>query len=110
MTDFVAEFAVFVLQMMLVYAVIQIVINYFAISIIKTQIQEHIESRAIPVLVEFDNDQYYCYNKQNKEFLAQGSTYEEIKTQLQARCSDCLVYIDGGDPEVVDRLLKQKTQ
>ena len=110
MTDFVSEFAVFVLQMILVYAVIQVVIKYVAISIITAQIQEHIESRAIPVLVEFDNDQFYCYNKQNKEFLAQGSTYEEIKTQLQARCKDCLVYIDGGDPEVVDRLLKQKTQ
>ena len=110
MTDFVAEFAVFVLQMMLVYAVIQIVINYVAIRIMTTELREHIESRAIPVTVEFDNDQYYCYNKQNKEFLAQGFNYEEIKTQLQARCKDCLVYIDGGDPEVVDRLLKQKIQ
>jgi len=110
MTDFVAEFAVFFLQMMLVYAVIQIVINYVAIRIIKTQIQEHIESRAIPVTVEFDNDQFYCYNKQNKEFLAQGFNYEEIKAKLQSRFSDCLVYIDGGDPEVVDRLLRQKTQ
>jgi hypothetical protein len=110
MTDFVAEFAVFVLQMMVVYVVIQVVINYFVIRAMTAQIQEHIESRAIPVTVEFDNNQFYCYNKQNKEFLAQGSTYEEIKTQLQARCKDCLVYIDGGDPEVVDRLLKQKTQ
>jgi len=110
MTDFVAEFAVFVLKMILVYTVIQIVMNYFTIRIIKTQIQEHIESRAIPVTVEFDNDQFYCYNKQNKEFLAQGFNYEEIKAKLQSRFNDCLVYIDGGDPEVVDRLLKQKTQ
>ena len=57
MTDFVAEFAVFVLQMMLVYAVIQIVINYVAIRIMTTELREHIESRAIPVTVEFDNDQ-----------------------------------------------------
>lgn len=108
MTDSIAEFAVFFLQMMVVYVVIQVLIHYVGIRIMKTQIQEHIESRAIPVLVEFDNDQYYCYNKQNKEFLAQGSTYEEIKTQLQARFSDRVVYVDGGDPEVVDRLLKQK--
>ena len=47
---------------------------------------------------------------QNKEFLAQGFNYEEIKAKLQSRFSDCLVYIDGGDPEVVDRLLRQKTQ
>lgn len=110
MTDFVAEFAIFVLQIMLVYAVIQIVINYVAIRIMTTELREHIESRAIPVTVEFDNDQYYCYNKQNKEFLAQGFNYEEIKAKLQSRFSDCLVYIDGGDPEVVDRLLRQKTQ
>ena len=108
MTDFVAEFAVFVLKMILVYTVIQIVINYFTIRIMTTEIREHIESRAIPVTVEFDNDQFYCYNKQNKEFLAQGFNYEEIKKRLQARFSDCVVYIDGGDPEVIDKLLKQK--
>jgi predicted RNase H-like HicB family nuclease len=106
--DLVQEFAVFLLETAVAYLIIQIVLNYFAIRFLKEEIEQHLESHAIPVTIEFDNDQYYCYNKQNKEFMAQGATYDEIKKRLQARFANCVVYIDGGDPAVIDRLLSQK--
>ena len=108
MIDFVQEFVVFLLEVALAYLVLQIVLNYFAIQALRDEIGQHLDSRTIPVTVEFDNNQYYCYNKQNKEFMAQGATYDEIKKRLQARFSDCVVYIDGGDPAVIDKLLSQK--
>ena len=108
MIDFVQEFAVFLFEGALVYVVIQIILNYFAIQALKEEIEQHLESRMIPVTVEFDNNQYYCYNKQSREFMAQGATYDEIKNQLQSRFQDCVVYIDGGDPEVIDQLMRQK--
>ena len=104
MIDFVQEFVVFLLETALAWLVIQIVLNYFAIRFLKEELEQHLESRAIPVTVEFDNNEFYCYNKQNKEFMAQGATYDEIKNQLQSRFQDCVVYIDGGDPAVVDQL------
>ena len=108
MIDFVQEFVVFLLETAVAYLIIQIVLNYFAIRFLKEELEQHLESRAIPVTVEFDNNEFYCYNKQSREFMAQGATYDEIKKRLQARFSDCVVYIDGGDPAVIDKLLSQK--
>jgi len=108
MIDLVQEFAVFLLEAAVAYVAIQIVLNYFAIRALKEEIEQHLESRMVPVTVEFDNNQYYCYNKQNKEFMAQGATYDEIKKRLQVRFANCVVYIDGGDPAVIDRLLRQR--
>jgi hypothetical protein len=108
MIDFAQEFVVFLLEVALAYLVLQIVLNYFALRALRDEIGQHLDSRAIPVTVEFDNNQYYCYNKQNKEFMAQGATYDEIKKRLQARFTNCVVYIDGGDPAVIDRLMRQR--
>jgi hypothetical protein len=108
MIDFVQEFAVFLFQVALVYLALRAVTLYFSIKVIKEEIEQHVESRMIPVTVEFDNNQYYCYNNKNKEFMAQGATYDEIKNQLQSRFQDCVIYIDGGDPAVIDRLMRKK--
>ena len=108
MSDFAQEFVVFLFEVALVYVAMQIVLNYFAIRFLKEELEQHMESQAIPVTVEFDNNEFYCYNKQSREFMAQGATYDEIKKRLQARFSDCVVYIDGGDPAVIDKLLSQK--
>ena len=106
MIDFVLEFAVFLLEVSLGYLAIQAVLLYFSIKALKAELEEHIESRMVPVTVEFDNNQYYCYNKENKEFMAQGASGEEIKKRLEDRFHDCVIYIDGGDPAVIERLLK----
>ena len=106
MIDLVKEFVVFLLEFSLAYLAIRAVILYFSIKALKAELEEHIESRMVPVTVEFDNNQYYCYNKENKEFMAQGASGEEIKKRLEDRFHDCVIYIDGGDPAVIERLLK----
>ena len=106
MIDFVQEFVVFLLEFSLGYLAIQAVLLYFSIKALKAEFDQHIESRMVPVTVEFDNNQYYCYNKQNKEFMAQGASGEEIKKRLEDRFHDCVIYIDGGDHAVIERLLK----
>ena len=108
MIDFVQHFVAFLLGAVVAYVVLQIILTYFAIRSFKAELEKHIESRIIPVTVEFDNNQYYCYNKQSREFMAQGATLDEIKKRLQARFHDCIIYIDDGDPEVIDNLLRQK--
>jgi len=106
MIDLVQEFAVFLLEAAVAYVAIQIVLNYFAIRALKEEIEQHLESRMVPVTVEFDNNQFYCYNKENKAFMAQGTTGKEVKKRLADRFHDCVIYIDGGDPAVIERLLR----
>jgi len=108
MSELIQQFAAFLLGMAIGYMILKIVLTYLAIRELKAEVEEHLESRVIPVLVEFDNNQYYCYNKKNKEFMAQGATYDEIKNHLQSRFSDCVIYIDDGDPAVIDQLMRQR--
>ena len=95
MIDFVQEFVVFLLEFSLGYLAIQAVLLYFSIKALKAEFDQHIESRIVLVTVEFDNNQYYCYNKENKAFMAQGTTNEELKKQLEDQFRDCIIYIDS---------------
>jgi hypothetical protein len=108
MIDFVQEFVIFLLQTVLAYTLIQLVMHGLAIWFMNKEIEQHVESKTIPITVEFDNNQYYCYNKNNNAFMAQGSDFDEIRRRLQARFANCVVYIDGGDPAVIDQLMKQR--
>lgn len=92
MIDFVQQFVAFLLGASVTYVVIQIILNYFAIRFMKIKVDQYVESRAIPITVEVDNDRYYCYNKQSKEFMAQGTTYDEVKTALESRFGE-YIYI-----------------
>ena len=109
MFDFVQDFAVFLLELGLAYLAFLAVLIFFYRQQVTDQMKQDLEIRMLPITVEFDKNQYYCYNKQSQEFMAQGATYDEIQNALQARFSDYILYIEGGDPEVVDRLLKQKS-
>jgi hypothetical protein len=108
MNELIWQFAEFLLGMAIGFMILNIVLTCLAIRELKAEVEEHLQSRTIPVLVEFDNNQYYCYNKKNQEFLAQGATYDEIKNHLQSRFRDCVIYIDDGDPAVIDQLMRQR--
>jgi hypothetical protein len=105
MFDFVLDFAVFLLVLGLIYLAFLAVLICFYRQEVTDQMEQHLESIMLPVTVEFDNNQFYCYNKQSQEFMAQGATYDEIKNALQARFSHYILYVEGGDPEVLYKLL-----
>lgn len=41
--------------------------------------------KLLPITVEKHNDRLFVYHKETKEFLAQGSTAEELETALENR-------------------------
>lgn len=60
------------------------------------------ESNMVGLDIEVDKGVYFCYNSENKQFICQGSTVEEIRKAFGARYPDKTAYLAGGDPAVVE--------
>ena len=65
--------------------------------------QEHL----IPLTVEGDHNQYFCYNSVTKEFVCQGQSVEEIVKRFKLRYPDKSAAIYDGDETAVRTLQSQ---
>ena len=80
---------------------------------VMADIDQHIERAAstlMPVTVERENGVLFCYNKEDNQFICQGSTLEEIRAAFKSRFPDRTAYLDGGDPALVEELRNQLSQ
>lgn len=59
------------------------------------------ESNLVGLEIEVDKGVYFCYNSEDKQFVCQGATIEEIKRAFGERFPNKTAYLAGGDPEVV---------
>ena len=55
----------------------------------------------IGLTIEIDQGQYFCYNIENKQFICQGSTVEEIQKTFEARFPNKIAYLVDGSPDVI---------
>jgi hypothetical protein len=65
------------------------------------QIIQEAESNLIGIDIEVDQGRYFCYNSEDKQFVCQGTTVEEIRTAFRSRFPDKTAYLAGGDPTVI---------
>jgi hypothetical protein len=72
-----------------------------------TELVEELENRIIGLDVEVDNNQYFLYNTQDKSFVCQGATAEEIKEKFLARCPGQNAYFAGGDERAIEYLTQE---
>jgi hypothetical protein len=70
-------------------------------------VQDLDEERLIPLTVEVDQDQYFCYNSITKAFVCQGHTLKEIIEKFKLRYPDKSAAIYNGDEAAVRTLKKQ---
>ena len=64
----------------------------------------------IGLTIEVDQGQYFCYNIENKQFICQGSTVEEIQRTFEARVPNKIAYFAGGSPDVVTQFRTELSQ
>jgi hypothetical protein len=82
---------------------------------LKKQIDQHLneivqdidEERLIPLTVEVDQDQYFCYNSITNAFVCQGYDLKEIIEKFKLRYPDKSAAIYNGDEVAVRTLKKQ---
>jgi hypothetical protein len=65
------------------------------------------QERLIPLTVEVDLDQYFCYNSITKAFVCQGRNLKEIVERFQQRYPDKSAAIYDGDETAVRTLKHQ---
>ena len=65
------------------------------------------EERLIPLTVEVDLDQYFCYNSITKAFVCQGRNIKEIIERFKHRYPDKAAAIYDGDENAVTTLKSQ---
>jgi hypothetical protein len=77
------------------------------------EVLKEAETSMIGLDIEIDQGTYFCYNSEDKQFICQGTTVEEIKQAFQSRYPDKTAYLAGGTAETMEyfknELLKLKT-
>ena len=68
------------------------------------EVLEEAEANLIGLDIEVDKGVYFCYNSEDKQFICQGATVEEIREGFRQRFPGKTAYLAGGDPEVVSQL------
>lgn len=77
----------------------------------RAELEEYAErldsGKLIPVTVEVDQEQYFCYNAITKDFVCQGYTLKEIAERFSARFPESKLTIYNGDETAVKVLKEQ---
>ena len=63
--------------------------------------------KLIPVTVEVDQEQYFCYNAITKDFVCQGYTLKELAERFSKRFPQSKLAIYNGDETAVKVLKEQ---
>jgi hypothetical protein len=62
------------------------------------------QGQMMPVTVERESGQIYCYGKEDRQFICQGTTIAEVRAAFKARFPDKTAYLDGGDNDLIEEL------
>ena len=74
---------------------------------ISTVVRELDQEQLIPLTVEVDQNQYFCYNSVTKAFVCQGRNLKEIVERFKQRYPDKSAAIYDGDETAVRTLKSQ---
>jgi hypothetical protein len=68
---------------------------------------EKVKTKLLPVVVEKEGEQIYCYSQDGHQFICQGTTLDEIRTAMKKRFPDRVAFLAGGDADLVEQLRKE---
>ena len=105
------ELLSFILDLVLFGMIIWFVFTWAVSRYLERQIdsvvQDLDQERLIPLTVEVDLDQYFCYNSITKAFVCQGRNLKEIVERFKLRYPDKSAAIYDGDETAVRTLKSQ---
>ena len=61
------------------------------------------ESNLVGLDIELDNNTYFCYNSEDKQFVCRGATVVEVAQAFRARYPTKTAYLAGGEESVVEK-------
>jgi hypothetical protein len=63
-----------------------------------------VENNLVGLHIEIDKDTYFCYNDEDKQFVCQGNTVEDLRRAFSERFPGKTAYLAGGDPILIEKL------
>ena len=60
---------------------------------------DQVKESFITVLVEKDNDTYYCYRKEDRQFVCQGKTVSEVRAAFKLKYPDKVAVVSKETAE-----------
>jgi hypothetical protein len=60
---------------------------------------DQVRDSFVTILVEKDNDTYYCYRKEDRQFVCQGRTVGEVRTAFKAKYPDKVAIVSKDTAE-----------
>lgn len=101
----------FILDLLLLGVVTWLVFTWLVSRHLERQIGSMVrdleQERLIPLTVEVDQNQYFCYNTVTKAFVCQGHSLKEIVERFKQRYPDKSAAIYDGDETAVRTLKSQ---
>ena len=110
--DLIIDFVNFILNVMFFGALTWFVFTWTVSRYLESHqvgsvVRDLDEERLIPLTVEVDLDQYFCYNSITKAFVCQGRNLKEIVERFRQRYPDKSAAIYDGDETAVRTLKHQ---
>ena len=109
--EFIIEFVWFMLDALLIGVIVFVIFTWLIANRLEKQIistvKELEQERLIPLTVEVDQNQYFCYNTVTKAFVCQGYSLKEIVERFKLRYPDKSAAIYDGDETAVRTLKSQ---
>ena len=97
----------FVLLGMVIWVVFTWLVSRHLDNQLDSVLQELDEERLIPLTIEVDQNQYFCYNSFTKAFVCQGCNLKEIVERFKQRYPNKSAAIYDGDETAVRTLKSQ---
>ncbi len=105
------EFVSFILDLVLFGMAIWFVFTWLVSRHLERQIDSVVrdldQEQLIPLTVEVDQNQYFCYNSVTKAFVCQGRSLKEIVERFKHRYPEKSAAIYDGDETAVRTLKSQ---
>jgi 3'-phosphoadenosine 5'-phosphosulfate sulfotransferase len=109
--EFLVDFFWFMINALLIGTTVFVIFTWVVANRLESQIksvmQDLEEDRLIPLTVEVDQDQYFCYNSVTKAFVCQGFNLKEIVDRFKLRYPNASAAIYDGDERAVKVLKAQ---
>jgi hypothetical protein len=112
--ELVVEFVLWIMQIAFWYMIFTAVFNLIRLKFYQPRDQELVRiindlesEQLIPLLVELDQNTYFCYNCLTEEFVCQGQDAKEILTRFKQRFPGRYCSLSQGPAEVLDVLKQQ---
>jgi hypothetical protein len=65
------------------------------------------QSNAVVATVEIVDNKYFCYHKENSQFICYGNTLPELQEHFRARFPNQGLTLESNDTELINQLTKE---